>query len=542
MEKRQLFEDVLNEEQIKKLKSNCYGTSVLSDDIPNDFYFEPGIFMNGLCLIKYGEIYDPTTKIIDSNGTFIDIDLNDQVKISHGELLSLKPNEHRFYYYTVDSIYQMDPIHQSEFDETPFYVLTVHEDNAIYETFIIDSSRKVIARFSDKERWVEEVGNIRHFHSFVDRSFYFVTENRDFMVFSQRMNTEHKGSSIYYFDEDPFEDVLDSFYENQICEWEMEEEEWNSILLDNKDDYYGIIDCNRFAKGQLIPITNNPYLIESIIKDRNTERNNDFRVKILENKGNGWNNCPYLIESIIVNRNIERNNDFRVKFLEHQGKGWSDDDKYFYGDIIDGEGPLVYPYNLIGVSLKYAFKFYPNSILYLVKTGQILIPNHILEDLGENEVLEKIHIIQEQHLEYNSISSINDKLHGSDKFGIISCSYEGLTLPEIIYTKGGTKFLVNMIRHSNLRIDIEVLHTLIEQTSNQLEKKCYNILLCHILKIKEAEDIRKEAQSRKLYLYESRMEQEEIERDTYYALGGDDYENWKNNCGDLDVILDNMGL
>ena len=32
------------------------------------------------------------------------------------------------------------------------------------------------------------------------------------------------------------------------------------------------------------------------------------------------------------------------------------------------------------------------------------------------------------------------------------------------------------------------------------------------------------------------------ERDTYYALGGDDYDQWKENGGDLDGMMEGMGF
>lgn len=36
--------------------------------------------------------------------------------------------------------------------------------------------------------------------------------------------------------------------------------------------------------------------------------------------------------------------------------------------------------------------------------------------------------------------------------------------------------------------------------------------------------------------------EEDWERDTYYALGGDDYDAWKRNCGNLDDMMDGMGF
>ena len=34
----------------------------------------------------------------------------------------------------------------------------------------------------------------------------------------------------------------------------------------------------------------------------------------------------------------------------------------------------------------------------------------------------------------------------------------------------------------------------------------------------------------------------DYERDTYYALGGDDYDEWRDNGGNLDDMMDGMGL
>ena len=34
----------------------------------------------------------------------------------------------------------------------------------------------------------------------------------------------------------------------------------------------------------------------------------------------------------------------------------------------------------------------------------------------------------------------------------------------------------------------------------------------------------------------------DYERDTFYALGGDDYDEWRNNGGNLDDMMDGMGF
>lgn len=50
----------------------------------------------------------------------------------------------------------------------------------------------------------------------------------------------------------------------------------------------------------------------------------------------------------------------------YYGYGWSDGDKVFYGEIISN-GQLYYPTWLKGLSIRYAFKYYPKLILQYVK-------------------------------------------------------------------------------------------------------------------------------------------------------------------------------
>lgn len=42
--------------------------------------------------------------------------------------------------------------------------------------------------------------------------------------------------------------------------------------------------------------------------------------------------------------------------------------------------------------------------------------------------------------------------------------------------------------------------------------------------------------------YEPIEDDYNYERDTYYALGGDDYDSFKENGGSIDDMMDRMGL
>ncbi|GEM_PF-6734605 len=44
------------------------------------------------------------------------------------------------------------------------------------------------------------------------------------------------------------------------------------------------------------------------------------------------------------------------------------------------------------------------------------------------------------------------------------------------------------------------------------------------------------------YSYDEALENKYRDEDTYYALGGSDYDSWKNSDGDLDRMMDGMGF
>ena len=428
------FEDVLSEEQQEKVRSICKNTlELMPGDIP---YFEAGSFVNNLCVISYGEEYEPCTILIDNKGNLVDIDLDKFLKMSDGKIISLNPNDYGTYHYTIHRILQNKSIFDntkpqtwesifsnSASDETAFLAIKVTHftfcDDSPSLTFIIDSKKNVIAKFSDLDIY-KDIEGYGLCHVYIERDFFFLTKERDFLVFSQKLMAEQGREQTPLYDIDFIEEKLSN--QEPICEWDVDEDEWKEKLThEYYNPFYGIVDCQNFANGQLFPITNNLIIIDEIIHDRYSE---------ITSLGNG---------------------------TIYYGYGWSDGDKVFYGEIISN-GQLYYPTWLKGLSIRYAFKYYPKLILQYVKKEMILIPNNILETLDNNEYSREIQILQEQHLQYKSISSMDEPLSSSDYLGITS-TYNGMTLDKIVYEKGGTKYLVNMIKYANLEIDTNVIYT-----------------------------------------------------------------------------------
>ena len=97
-----------------------------------------------------------------------------------------------------------------------------------------------------------------------------------------------------------------------------------------------------------------------------------------------------------------------------------------------------------------------------------------------------------------------------------------------------------MIKYANLEIDTNVIYDFKRNAS--IELRCYDIILAHILDKENRKSMLIELLDEQRMLDESYMEQKDIERDTYYALGGDDYDSWKQNGGDLDTMIEQIGL
>ena len=145
----------------------------------------------------------------------------------------------------------------------------------------------------------------------------------------------------------------------------------------------------------------------------------------------------------------------------------------------------------------------------------------MLNTLPSNVTTREIRRVQEIHLKYNDIKSVDDTIDSTEIVGLKS-SFQGKTLRNVIYTKGGTKYLVNLVMHGKLNIDIDVLYNLRECAENEIEKKCYDILITKIDKIKELEEDQR-AQ------YFDKIEKEGIEEaNRQFEELMDDMEAWGN--------------
>lgn len=201
---------------------------------------------------------------------------------------------------------------------------------------------------------------------------------------------------------------------------------------------YGIIDCKIESCRQLMPFTDKLSIVINMIHDRKREQQDNEKYR--------W-----------------------------YGQGWDYDNKFFNGYMLESKF-LRYPPHIKGFTLKYLYKFYPSQLKYLSDNELILIPNRFLDTLGNNELVREIRLNQERHLFYSDICSTSDTIKSSEYNGIVS-SYQGKTISQIIYSKGGTKHLVGLLKFGNLNIDKSVLEKLFTNAATYIEKNCYNILL-----------------------------------------------------------------
>ncbi len=205
---------------------------------------------------------------------------------------------------------------------------------------------------------------------------------------------------------------------------------------------YGIIDCKIKSAKQLQPFTDNNSVVKHIIQHR--QENNENQ-----------------------------------RFLSHSyGQGWDYEDKHFYGYIMYDER-FRYPLRVKGFTLKYLYEFYPNRLEWMSDHGLILIPNNLLDTLGNSEITRHIRLNQEMHLSYSKIESVSDCLSSTEYNGIVS-SYQGKTISQIIYKKGGTKYLACLLKAGKLYIEKSVLEELLKNAFNDIEEKCYGILISTI--------------------------------------------------------------
>lgn len=156
-----------------------------------------------------------------------------------------------------------------------------------------------------------------------------------------------KAKGLIDRDDEEYDDIpdvseIDFFFDNPK----------NILYKDMFTEYYrelwGIIDCRHKAARQLLPFTDKKNNAVGIIHQRRHSM-----------KG----------------------------LSEHRmyGEGWAFDDKLFYGYVMSDKF-FGYPPVVQGFSLLYVFKYYPDILKWLCENNLVLIPNHILDEIGNNEL------------------------------------------------------------------------------------------------------------------------------------------------------------
>ena len=387
-------------------------------------YFKYDDFIDGFALIFYGEdMYDPFgnnySNIIDTNGNFIDILLDKNIKYSNGKIVKLKNDDKGAYGFEISRIleYKKNGSTSSSI-ETAFFVIKVlkYDNDNLDLYYVINPQLDVIANFTDTAVRPWDNYDPQDCCTPTSRRFFFINEEREFLIFAKDKHIE------------AFDGV--------------------DVFADTSSQY-GIIDCKIKSAKQLLPFTDDYSEVCSIVRDRYWEEK-DLRIS------------PYQSISLY-------------------GRGWDDDDEYFHGYILDDE-IFDYPIRFKGYTLKYVYEFYPDRLEWMSENDIILIPNRLLDILGTSKLTREIRLNQEIHLSYSKIQSVSDCLNSTEYKGIIS-SYQGKTISQIIYKKGGTKHLVGLLRSGKLEIDRQVLEDLSKNAFNDIEEKCYSILISVIDKI-----------------------------------------------------------
>lgn len=98
-EVRKPFSEVITEEKM----DNLYRRLAYDKD-DNDTFFEGNDFINGLALVKSGvrDAYyfdDEVSYIVDTEGKFVDISLDKNIKYSNGEIVTLDESDRGSYFF-----------------------------------------------------------------------------------------------------------------------------------------------------------------------------------------------------------------------------------------------------------------------------------------------------------------------------------------------------------------------------------------------------------------------------------------------------------
>ncbi len=539
------YEDVLSEEQINDIMQRC------GYDEEDGGYFEISKFINKYAIVSYGDRYENFAVLIDNKGKFIDIVLDDKLRISDGKIEKLDDEDRGDYYLEIKHIYERkyecgfncDGLVNKSQKPTAFFYVKVErlsnnrtEDNT--DTYyVISPALKVLATFTGTNVWEGGFLGCPGDNSYTRWEFYFINERRDYMAFSQIRicdSDSYRSSYLNYIDPDACAGYDEVNYEPcemyRYSECQLDEktlgkvlDKYNGTLDEDDEDYddiphpedieffyedeenplyedifselfkplYGIIDCSRKSAKQLCPFTRNSATVYQIIESR------------------------------------KENEEFEGKYRVYD-YGWSEDQQDFKGEVLTCKF-LNYPYTVYGLTLKYIYEFYPEYLKYLSDKEFILIPNKILDTLEDSELVREIRIKQEKNLSYEKISSMYDKIESSDYMGVVS-TYQEDNLIGAVYSKGGTKHIVALMRAGRLEIDESLLYNLRDSAANEVEKKCFNILLSTLNDIKcrktKVEQYREEERERREWQMEQELNRYEIEQGYKAAFEGNLDAEW----------------
>lgn len=495
---RRPFSEVITEEK----KDDLYKRLAYDKD-DDDTFFEGNDFINGLALVKSGAcnaFFDDgvVSNIIDTKGKFVDIPLDKNIKYSNGEIVTLDESDKGSYFFKVERIWEKKFENTKEIEdcrkETSFFVIKVKRysnqrgEATVDLSYVINSKLEVIEAFSDTNTWGNEFDGYKNVNIYTDRDFYFINKGRDFMVFSQKL-VAYSEDNVFYqkhmygLAPDDYDDLMQeyepnpfAFNDNSIDEEDIDDEmmqkavaKYNGELDEDDEEYddipdledidfffedvknelykdvfteiyktlYGIIDCNERAARQLLPFTDKMSKVSDLLRAR-LQTNKDIEFGMYHN-------------------------------------GWDFDDKLYRGYVLHNKF-FEYPSYVKGFTLKYLYKYYPKQLEKLGDGRSVLIPNKLLDTLGNSELTRKIRLNQEIHLTFSDICSVAETIKSSEKYGIVS-SFQGKTIDQIVYCKGGTKYIVALLKVGKLKIEKSVLLDLRAKALNDIEEKCYNILL-----------------------------------------------------------------
>ncbi len=101
------FLEVLSEQRLDDLRHRC---NYYEDDEFNEFYFKGNDFINVYSIVEYGygeedfQFGEHKSNIIDTNGFFVEIELNNEIKYMNGDIIKLNEADKGSYSFDVHRI------------------------------------------------------------------------------------------------------------------------------------------------------------------------------------------------------------------------------------------------------------------------------------------------------------------------------------------------------------------------------------------------------------------------------------------------------